>query len=56
LLARLVERAAEEGITTFTADIAADNTAVLGLIETSAATARVMSSDGGTLLVEIAAN
>jgi GNAT superfamily N-acetyltransferase len=56
LLARLVERAAEEGITTFTADIAADNKAVLDLIDASAATARVVSSDGGTLLMEIAAN
>jgi RimJ/RimL family protein N-acetyltransferase len=53
LLAQLAERAEQEGISRFTALVAADNTAVIGLLHNMSPDMRIVSREYGTTQYEI---
>jgi len=53
LLSRLADRARQEGICRFTALVAADNAAVVGLLQDSGMDVRVTQYDSGTVEYEI---
>jgi ribosomal protein S18 acetylase RimI-like enzyme len=54
LLARLIERARQVGIRHFTAEVAADNVAVIKLLRRMDADVELVASDDGTLEYDIA--